>query len=272
MTSAPRSPSSMVAYGPAHTVVRSRMRIPRAAGGPARTQSDRTRSGRTRRGRVPARRPPPATRPTSRVVLAQGGSQAPQRPTPFGQAERRPGQIDRAGGRIVGVDPEAPLVEVVHLEHLVGQVDAGERPPGRLGRGGGFGPGVGEQPRVQGRVHRFLGVAPLEGVRSGERGTEVVVVEDVEHLAQLLGSGHHRHVPVGAREHAGRDQRLPAGAGQAAAGARRRGTAYASTTVDRAGIVARLSTAEQSTKHPVPPPRVCRTAASPPIAAMLATK
>ncbi len=99
---------------------------------------------------------------------------------------------------------------MVGREHLVRRVDPGQRPTDPLGGRRRLGAGALEQPGVQGGVDRFLGLAPLKGVGPGERRPQVVVVEDLEHLVELLRGRHHRHVAVGAGVHARRDERFAA--------------------------------------------------------------
>ena len=74
--------------------------------------------------------------------------------------------------------------------------------PAACASGGDLGPGVREQPRVERGVEDLLGLRSHERVGAGERLRERVVVEDREHLRELLGCRHHRHVAVGAGEHA----------------------------------------------------------------------
>ncbi len=123
-------------------------------------------------------------------------------------AVRRPREPHPAERRVVDVDPEPALVEVVGLQHLGRAVHAGQRPLPGLRQRGGVGARVLEQPRVQRDVEDLLGVRAGERVRARERCLQRVVVEHLEHLGQLLRRRHHRHVAVGAREDADRQQRV----------------------------------------------------------------
>ena len=103
--------------------------------------------------------------------------------------------------------PEPALVQVVGLQHLGWCVHRRDRPSRPLGGVGDLLAGVTEQPRVQHTVEDLLGLGAAEGVRPGERVGELRAIEDEEHLVELLGRHHHRHVAVGARVDAERKQR-----------------------------------------------------------------
>ena len=150
-----------------------------------------------------------------RVDLAVARRGAPELPSALGEAVRRPGQHDRAQLLVLRVHPEPALVEVIRLQELGRLVHGRDRPPGRLRRVGDLLARVLEEPGVQDAVEDLLRLGPHEGVGPGERLTELVAVEHVEHLGELLGRHHHRDVPVGTREGAERQQ------GVAAAGRRR---------------------------------------------------
>ena len=175
----------------------------------------RGRHSRLRRRRL---RRPAGPRRRLVVVLAQARSQAPERPTAFGQAARWSGKVDRPRCRVIGVPPESALRQVVRLENLRRRVHAGQRPPAALRLGGRLGPGARQQPRIERRVHRFLRLASLEGIGTGERRPQGVVVEDVQELSQLLRRRHHRHVAVRTGMDPARNERLPCRVHQARAG------------------------------------------------------
>ena len=114
MTSAPRSANSMVTYGPAHTVVRSSTRTPRNGNW---ALDDQTR--RPDRPSLPVGILP--FRDEVGVLLPERWRQPAQAPPPFPEPVGRAGQIDRSDERIVGMNPEPPLAEVVRLQNLGGR-------------------------------------------------------------------------------------------------------------------------------------------------------
>ena len=187
-----------MAKGPDHTVVRSTTRTPvRAGSGAAAPRAAPGGTGaRSGRGRPPA------------VVLTEARGQSVQGPPALAEAAGRSRKIDRTGTGIVGVHPEPALRQVLGLEHLGRRVHAGQGPPAPLGRGRRLRPGPRQQPRVQRRVHGLLGLAPFEGVGTGEGLSQRVVVEHVEELAELLGRRHQGDVAVRTGVHPARDERL----------------------------------------------------------------
>ena len=194
ITSAPRSARCRVRSGPDQTVVRSRTRSPlqwwdiRVAGDCCR-RSLRPLDGIRRELRLPERR---------------GGVSKP--PASFGVPVRGPRHENRPYLRVDTVDPEAALVEVVGRQQLLGLVDRRDRPPGRLPGFGDLLPGPAQQPRIENAVQDLFGLWTSEGVGTGEGFRQFGTVENRQHLFELLGRHHQRHVSVGARMDPVREQ------------------------------------------------------------------
>ena len=199
MTSAPRSASSWVRYGPDHTVVKSRTRMPRSGGSsglplPARPslRFGSTRRSRRRRGRGWCSCQPPSSN-------RYGG----------------PGQQDRAEHRVVASTQNPRWWK--------------GRPPSP--RPACTRPASGHCPawafavasaRVCSNSHGYSAVSRISLVPGSEKASgrenargQRVVVDHLEHLLELLRRRHHRHVAVGAREDADGEQGVGRARGQA---------------------------------------------------------
>ena len=141
-----------------------------------------------------------------RVAIPEPRCEPAESPTSLRESAPGPRQVDRSGRRIIGVNPEVPLVQVVRVENLPCGVHARKWPSRSLRRFRGLGSGARQQPRVHRDVEGLLGLAPLKSVGMLEGSGGGRIIEHLQHLPQLLWGGHHRHVPVGAREDSGRDQ------------------------------------------------------------------
>jgi hypothetical protein len=77
-----------------------------------------------------------------------------------------------------------------------------EGPTGSLRYVRQFGSRVRQEPTIKDGVEDLFGFAAQEGVGAGEGGAKFMIVEDSEHLGQLLRRRHERHVTVCARKDA----------------------------------------------------------------------
>ena len=148
-----------------------------------------------------------------------------------------------------------------------GSLTGRDRPPRRLAGDGDLFARPFEQPGIEDAVEDLLRLGPHERVRAARTRPELVAPEHGQHLAELLGRHHHRHVAVGAGEDAERQQRVAArGCHVLVSG--RPWYSQPRNREARDGADASASTAEQSTSAPTPVARARSTAASAPSAAV----